>query len=253
MFSPALKTICYCSKFFAVLWLLLLLPSNVRRAVWNLLRYLSIFFLFPWTCVCKCHFSCFSPRLCSKTTWDRSSATWAWRGSPRPRARSPARRCSSPAWCCSPRSSPATSSLPRPPQRPQRSPAPPSRAPGTPWASPCSHSRDLCSSPCHRYKHGSYSLPRAAGKNWPCSSAQGLFIQSGAPCRAAALLCFWGWSLFVINYFSLLKKQQSQRFSYLFTAGKSHVLSNASWWKLEIVASTRKVEKLAVIEGIYVV
>lgn len=58
----ALRVICYCSTFFAVvLWLLLLLPSNVRRAVRNLLKYLAILFLFPRACICKCSFPCFPP------------------------------------------------------------------------------------------------------------------------------------------------------------------------------------------------
>lgn len=133
--------------------------------MWHVLSETEVFgwffFIFPWTCIYKCIFSCFS-HACSKTTWDRSSATWAWRGRPGPRARSRARRCSSPAWCCRARSSPATSSPPRPPPL-QHSPDPPSRAPRTPWGSLCSRSRDSCSSPCHRYR-ASYGLPRAPGK-----------------------------------------------------------------------------------------
>lgn len=92
------------------------------------------------------------------------------------------------------------------------------------------------------------------GERSPCSSAQELFIQAGAPCRAAALLglgSFLG-MCFVMNDFSLLE-QQSHRFSYLLVPGKMHVLHSFLVFQKPLVASMRKVEKLATKEGIYVV
>lgn len=163
------------------------------------------------------------PPACSKTTWGRSSATWAWRGSRRRRARSRARRCSSPAWCCSPRSRRASSSPQRPQRRPQRPPRP-TRAPRTPWASPCSRSRDTCSSPCHRYR---------GPERWGTDPA--LLLGTGSYCGGSLGNCssaavrgsgsFLG-MCFVMNDFSLLEESK---------------------------LSTRKVENLAVKEGIHVV